>query len=133
MKFQYEVGMRVRNRENHKEKGTVTEADDDYEIRVHWDGDHGPRWEETRLLMPDSEEAIQQLAESTKQVQSKVDEATSHLEKAFKAWLEAAALEAGHEVGNAEAYVLNNNPDLDLSKFEGVIRDNGWSTSSLYC
>jgi hypothetical protein len=135
MKFHYEAGMRIRNRAKQEEKGTVTEDGDTYEqeVRVMWDGDKGPRWEETRFIMPDDDAAIQQLADASKQVQSKIDEATSHLEKAFKAWQEAASLEAGRECGNAEAYVLNDNPDLDLTKFEEVIRDNGWSTSSLYC
>lgn len=135
MKFVYEVGMRIRGRDRKEEKGEVTEVESDDEVRVLWDYDkgQGPRWCETRDIIPDSPEAEQLLAENTKQVQAKIDEATTLLEQAFKAWFEAVSLQAGREVGNSEAYYLRGNPDLDLSKFEGVVESNGWSTSSLYC
>lgn len=135
MKFTYEVGMRIRVRNRKEEKGEIAEVEDDNEVRVLWDYDkgQGPRWCETRDIIPDTTEAEQQLAEMTKQIQAKVDEAATLLEQAFKAWFEAAALEAGREVDSSDAYYLRGNPDLDLSKFEEVVERNGWSTSSLYC
>lgn len=132
MNFTYEVGMRVRSRDE-GELGTVTEVIDDSELRVHWDDYDHARWCETRDITPYTPEAIAWLEELNKKTQAKIDEAASLLEQAFKAWFEAAALQAGREVGNGEAYYLRGNPDLDLSKFEGVVEANGWSTSSLYC
>ena len=132
MKFTYQIGERVCSRSEPNKAGAVEELldDDGDELRVNWD-DIGSRWCEARDIMPDTDEARQQLVDLHKQVQAKVDEATSALEVAFKAWQEAASLIAGHD--GAEAYYLRHNKEVDLSKFEGVIEQNGWSTSSLYC
>lgn len=137
MKFQYEVGMRVCIIDHQEHKGTVTRGDEDG-LWFQWDMEAGTQQEHwledyEHELMPDTDEARAQYAELTKKVQAKVDEATTLLDQAFKAWFEAASIQAGHEAGNAEAYFLRGNPNLDLSKFEGVVESNGWSTSSLYC
>lgn len=136
--FKYEVDMRVCGREERDGKGTIVyvEGPDGYqEVKVIWDGfeDEGPRWAETMEIMPDTPEAALALEEQDKKTQAKIDEATSLLDQAFKAWFEAAGLQAGRDVGNSEAYFLRGNPNLDLSKFEKVVEENGWSTSSLYC
>jgi len=133
MKFTYEVGMRIRARNEDDISGEVVEVIDNDEVRVRWDYDGHVSWAEVREIMPDTPEAHAQMAELTKQVQTKVDEATTLLDQAFKAWFEAAALQAGREVDSSDAYYLRGNPDLDLSKFEEVVERNGWSTSSLYC
>lgn len=140
MIFKYEVGMRVRSREFEEDKGEITEVEDDGEVRVLWDDAEEPRWAETRDLMPDTPEAVQKLAALTKKIQLKVDEATSLLDQAFKLWRQANAMQfegtenPGPDDGYFEgAYALRGNPDLDLSKFEDVVEQNGWSTSSLYC
>ena len=133
MLFQYETDMRVQSRSDPSRKGLITEVESRTEVRVLWDGKEGSSWCEAEGIIPDSPEARQLLAETTKQIQAKVDEATNLLEQAFKAWFEAAGLQAGREVDNGEAYYLRGNTDLDLSKFEGVVESNGWSTSSLYC
>lgn len=133
MKFTYEVGMRIRARNEDDVTGEVVEIIADDEVRVRWDYDGHVSWAEVREIMPDTPEAHAQMAELTKQVQTKVDEATTLLDQAFKTWFEAAALQAGREVDSSDAYYLRGNPDLDLSKFEEVVERNGWSTSSLYC
>ncbi len=132
MKFQYEVDMRVCSRDQKNFYGTVVEVDGD-DVRVKWDKYDSASWCEPSEVMPDTPEAHAYMTGLTKQVQAKVDEATASLEQAFKAWVEAASLQAGREVGASEAYYLRGNKDLDLSKFEGLCESNGWSTSSLYC
>lgn len=134
MKYTYEIGMRVCQRDQKDFRGTVIEVEDD-EPKIKWDKykSEGGSWCEPSEVMPDTPEAHAQMAELTKKVQAKVDEATASLEAAFKAWFEAAALQAGRDVGHDDAYYLRSNKDLDLSKFEGVVASNGWSTSSLYC
>lgn len=144
MLFNYEVGMRVRARDDEDEKGTVTSVDEDNladgAIHVQWDGTDGGVWVELRDIMPDTAEAPLQLAALNKKIQDNIDEATSLLEQAFKKWRKANSMqwegtdEPGDDKGYFEgAYALRGNPDLDLSKFEGVVERNGWSTSSLYC
>lgn len=133
MKFTYKIGDRVCHRDELDKAGTIESFYDDEEgdeLRVNWD-DIGSRWCETRDIIPDTDEARQQLADLYKQVQSKVDEATSTLDAAFKAFREAASLISGRD--DAEPYYLRHNKDIDLSKFEEVVEQNGWSTSSLYC
>jgi len=138
--FNYEEGMRVRLREkgkSSKDKGTVTEVDSREEVKVQWDGREESVWEETRFLMPDEPEAEAKLKENSRKVQEKINAAAASLEEAFKNWREAIALENGwdnpSEYGVEGAWSLRNNPDLDLSKFEEAVEDNGWSTSSIYC
>ena len=132
MKFQFALHMKVCARSNKDHKGVVVEMDGDLP-RIQWNHYSQPFWDEDNDAMPDTPEAHAQVAQLTAQVQSKVDEATGLLEQAFKAWQEAASLQAGRETGSSEAYYLRGNPDLDLSKFEGICESNGWSTSSLYC
>lgn len=140
--FTYEVGMRVCLRSDESIKGEITEVEDESEVRILWDHrkDEGPKWYETRDLMPDTPEARQKIAALNRKIQAKVDEATSLLEQAFKAWRTANAMEMdgtdnpGPDDDYFEgAYALRSNEDLDLSKFEEVVERNGWSTSSLYC
>lgn len=130
MKFTYEVGMRVCVRNQKDFKGTVLEIVNG-DIKVFCDKYDSSSWCEPSEIMPDTPEAHEYMAQLTAKVQVKVDEATSALEVAFKAWQEAASLQADRE--GAEPYHLRSNKDLDLSKFEGVVESNGWSTSSLYC
>lgn len=132
MKFVYEVDMRVCERAQKNFKGTVLEVAGD-DVKVHWDHYGNGSWCEPSEIMPDTSEAHTYMDNLTKLVQAKVNEATASLEQAFKAWAEAASLQAGREVSASEAYYLRSNKDLDLSKFEGVCESNGWSTSSLYC
>ena len=142
--FNYKAGMRVRSREDKDEKGIVDKIDEDTlqdgAIYVQWDDVDSPRWTELRDIMPDTPEAEQQLADFNQKIQSNIDEATSLLEQAFKKWRKANSMEVegvenpGDDGSYFEgAYHLRGNPDLDLSKFEGVVERNGWSTSSLYC
>jgi hypothetical protein len=134
MKFTYKVGDPVCYRKETDKKGTVEELFDEEgdEFRVNWN-DIGSRWCEARDILPDTPEALQQLADNNKNTQSKIDEATNLLEQAFKAWFEAVSLQTGSEAGHDDAYYLKQNPDLDVSEFERVVDINGWSTSSLYC
>lgn len=138
MKFQYEVGMPIVERDRHARKGRITslESDGGYFLwedeaegaHEHWTGDYD--------VMPDTDEARVHLAEINKKTQAKIDEAASLLEQAFKAWHQAAAMQwygEEQEEGFTETYVLRHNEDLDVSKFEAAIEEAGWSTSSLYC
>lgn len=141
MIFTYEVGMRVRTREE-DEHGTIAEVAAYDEVSVIWDGseDQGAQWCEARDIIPDTPEALQKLTELNKKIQANIDEATTLLEQAFKKWRLANAMEMegtdspGDDRNYYEgAYALRSNSDLDLSKFEEVVENNGWSTSSLYC
>lgn len=131
MLIKYEVGMRVCVRNQKDFKGTVLEIVNG-DIKVFCDKYDSSSWCEPSEIMPDTPEAHEYMSQLTAKVQAKIDEATASLEMAFKAWFEAASLQAGRETGNAEAYFLKSNKDLDLSKFEGVVESNGWSTSSIY-
>lgn len=134
MKFVYEVGMPIISLEHKTDRGVVTRVDEDG-AWFRWDDDEPDEehWCDDWNIMPDTQEAHDQHDELTRQVQLKIDVATSLLEQAFAAWQEAVSLQAGYEAGTSEAYHLHSNPDLKLSKFEGVVRANGWETSSLYC
>lgn len=138
MNFTYEVGMQVCSREEKGFKGTVVKIEDD-NIQVQWAFYDKPDWCDNNEIMPDTVEAHAQMAELTKKVQAKVDEATVAFEAAFKAWRQANALQrsgkenVGNDAFEGGAWALRNNEDLDLSKFEEVVEANGWSTSSLYC
>ena len=129
MLIKYEVGMRVRDRWDRKYLGEVTEVVDEDEIHVKWD--HG-----SRVQRHDPSEIAPYDPEGDKtrtaQTQAKIDEATHSLEAAFKALREANALELGSDDYDG-AYALKGNDDLDLSKLEEAIENNGWSTSSIYC
>lgn len=138
--FEYEVGVRVRDRRHEDRKGKVVEVEDYSEVYVLWDGTSEAHWCETRDLMPDDPEAINKIADFNRKIQANIDEATTLLEQAFKKWRLANAMEMeGTETPGDDrnyfegAYALRGNPDLDLSKFEGVVENNGWSTSALYC
>lgn len=136
MKFTYEVGMRVRTREDAGVTGEVIDVEDD-EVKVLWDYDKSSNWTEARFLLPDVVGVEHLLAEDNKKIQAKINEAASLLEQAFKAWRLANAMQQGYEEDKDEyfegAYALRENEDLDLSVFEKVVERNGWSTSSLYC
>ena len=138
MKFIYEVGMPIVERDKQARRGRITELDSDGafflwedetdEERAHWTGDYD--------VMPDTDEARAHLVEINKKTQTKIDEAASLLEQAFKAWHQAAAMQwYGEEMEEefTETYILRYNSDLDVSKFEDAIEKAGWSTSSLYC
>lgn len=126
MKFEYKIGDKVCRRSNRERKGVVTQADDEYEIKVHWSDMQNPLWAETVSLMPDTDEALAQITEYAKEVQSKIDSATSSLEAAFKAWQEAKNMYASEQMIMQDSFV-------DTKGFEGIINQFGWDTSSLYC
>ncbi len=142
MKFKYEVGMRICLIERKDRGGVVTREDEDG-LWFQWDkevGTNEEHWLEDyeHEIMPDTPEAREQWAEMTKKIQAKIDEAASLLEQAFKAWRQANAMQWYGEEDTGDdgfegAYALRMNNDLDLSKFEKVVEENGWSTSSLYC
>lgn len=134
MRHTYTNGMRVRAR-GKGNKGTITDDSDQGEPMVQWDDKEKypePVWQEARFLIPDNPEAEAQELLAAKAIQTKIDEATSSLEAAFKAWQEAAELN-GDEV---EYPTLGEDPAFDTSKFEKAFERTGWSTSgsrSLYC
>lgn len=140
MKFQYEVGMIVCDRREIDYKGIVTKIEDG-DVEVRWSqcqyDDEDGEWADTSEMMPDTPEAHQYMTDKTKKVQAKIDEAAVSLEATFKAWRLANALELGCDEDDGTyyegAYGLTGNPNLDLSKFEKLIEQNGWSKSSLYC
>jgi hypothetical protein len=142
MKFNYELGMPICLIEHQNRKGTIIRNGKDG-LWFQWDKEAGTKEEHwlkdyEHEIMPDTPEAHAQYAETTKKIQAKVDEATTLLEQAFKAWHQAHAIQMGMSEGEESqayerAYGFRSNPGLDLSKFEGVVEANGWSTSSLYC
>jgi hypothetical protein len=133
MNFTYEVGMPVCLRGNKGFKGVVTEVDGEYDVKVSWDDDDKVgEWSEVSEMMPDTPEVHAQLEEMAKKAQAKVDEAASLLESAFKAWREAQTIYTGYD-GQGSAYQMRQDGLVILSKFEGIINREGWSTSSIYC
>lgn len=127
--IEYKAGMRVRDRYDRQYLGEVVEVVDVDEVHVKWDQEpekiqrHDPY--EISPFDPEGDKVAAQKA------QVKVDEATNLLEAAFKAWREAQEIIVGHsEVGAATEL---EPAGVDISKFEGVIENIGWSTSSLYC
>lgn len=134
MKFEYKVGMPICERGDFGSKGFISTIDKDG-VWFKWNDDteeDKEHWADDYEIIPDTPEGLAHITEVNQKTQAKIDEATSLLEQAFKAWFEAASLQAGRDVGNSEAYYLKHR-GLDLSKFEGVVEANGWSTSSLYC
>ena len=131
MKFEYKNGDKIQLRGDRNIKGVVVDAEDEYEVRVLWGADTEPTGQESRLIMPDSREAERKLDMLTLQVQAKVDAATSALVAAFRLWAEAQEMHSGYS-GTGAAYEMKDE-GIDLSKFEAVINEAGWSTSSIYC
>ena len=82
-------------------------------------------------LIPDTEEDRNIVFNKVKTAQKKIDEASESLNKAFSLWKEAQ-----EELSDGRSYVSTHilrEYDLDISKFESVLEEYGWSSSSLYC
>ena len=123
------VGMVVRWAHTLDDKGIVFDVVDEDEIVVKFDRDPDTTYSvdpsEIRVWDPEGDKTRAIL------VQAKIDEATHSLEAAFAALREANRLETGY-AGN-ECYSLRQNKLLNMTAFEEVVFDNGWSTSSIYC
>lgn len=130
-KFEYKAGMRVRDRYDRDYLGEVIEVVEEDEIHIRWDTEpdriqrHAPC--EIRPYDPGTDKVIAQ------QTQAKIDEAATLLEAAFKAWRNAQEIYTGSDVDEGTASEFLHDPSISVAKFEEVIENNGWSTSSLYC
>lgn len=134
--FKFDKDLRVAHRRGHK-TGVIVEYDSTYEVRVLWDGEDEPSYEETESLTPELQADKDRQAVHVAEIQAKVKAASASIEEAFKNWSEAIALANGWDEpldGSREgAWKLRSIEGLDLSDFENTLEDYGWSTSSLYC
>ena len=118
--MKFKIGDRVRVAYDFFAKGTIIPSKNK-KINVKWDnGYSSDDISEKDLLLIDAE-ADQELARS---IQSKVDEATHSLEKAFDLLKQAKKMSHNQ---------LVNNDDINLCGLEKVIDENGWRSSSLFC
>lgn len=129
----YKVGDKVRDFYDRSSIGEVTEIVDEngdrYDVSITWDRDYDVSIVSPSEVVPYDPEGDKLTAA---RAQEKIDEATHSLEAAFKAWA-AAQNEYADREGQDVAYSMKQDELIDLKDFEGILNQNGWSTSSLFC
>ena len=121
VRFNYDdtIGEVLEVRDDNVETGT--------KYLIKWEGSRcAPDWEHEELLTLYDPEVDARLGAA---VQVKIDEATSALEKAYKAY--AAAKELTYQQSSM-SYLIDKSL-INLDKFGAVAANFGWTSSSLYC